>query len=308
MCLPDMNRMASGQLLTDTEMVYHYSQCINEPCCANNSWSTERLQACCVLLLKSLQWHSTACPACDIIGVDDALQMAPHVEVGRSETGDHRSHTNGPFHPIHWPGQYLSKYHMTLQKEQAGAPLCSTDTDCRISNGTWSSSWGHPSPCFIHQTHSAEKGCRQCILLQYPFTEYFPMPVIQWHLEHAYVECIQELMIHPDHCLLWIVMVDQLPGSSSRGIILRNTEHLPRQHSCDFMTYQHLSYWAAYNLFLVDIPKKWMSCDLDAVVGHTSKRTDIKRLYCYVLPLCTAISYLSICWMSTAYSVPFSDT
>jgi hypothetical protein len=43
-------------------------------------------------------------------------------------------------------------------------------------------------------------------------------PVGVSHLEHAYVEWIQELIIqHPRHYLLWNMMVGYPPGSSSRG-------------------------------------------------------------------------------------------
>jgi hypothetical protein len=47
-----------------------------------------------------------------LLGVNDALQMAPQVEVDRSEISHCEGHTSGLFRPIHRPG-----YCMTLQEQ-----------------------------------------------------------------------------------------------------------------------------------------------------------------------------------------------
>jgi hypothetical protein len=59
-------------------------------------------------------------------------------------------------------------------------------------------------------------------------------------------------------------------------IVLQHAEQLLLQHCCNFMVYQHLSYWDADNLFLTDsIPEKYMSRDVGTVIVDTFQYTDV---------------------------------
>jgi hypothetical protein len=60
-----------------------------------------------------------------------------------------------------------------------------------------------------------------------------------------------------------------------QGIVLRQEEHLPRRHFCDFVVDQR--YWDAYDLFLGDDrPEKWMSFRLDGIVADTFSAQRLK--------------------------------
>lgn len=53
--------------MKDVETAHSYSQYIIKSCCAENSWSAERCQACCILSSQPPQWHSTVRPSCYIV-------------------------------------------------------------------------------------------------------------------------------------------------------------------------------------------------------------------------------------------------
>jgi hypothetical protein len=80
-----------------------------------------------------------------LLGMNNALQMAPQVEVARVREGDSGGHTTYPFSPIRRPGKWMSKYRLTSQEEWAGIPSCSARTVCRSANGTSSSQYGNCS-------------------------------------------------------------------------------------------------------------------------------------------------------------------
>jgi hypothetical protein len=91
-----------NSLQINVEKTHHFIQCITEPCCIKNSWSTERRHVCWILSPHLI-------PHVTLFSTNDAFQIGLQVELAGVRPGHLGGHTTGPFLSIHRPAQRLSK-------------------------------------------------------------------------------------------------------------------------------------------------------------------------------------------------------